>query len=195
VFAYRDPAGDVAGWAEFVAGVVETYGKGLAAIQVTGEANLTHVPAAADGAFPNATQAFVEGVMAAAQAKRRSGAGAALGFAVSPEIKPAEGFWPAAGELAGGRLAKAVDYAGLDIYPDVFGPRFELHQLDGAVDWLLRSFREQALPCAVSDRPRRLLPQAGLRPARPAVRRAGLNRPPRFSQVSVLATAMKPVLR
>lgn len=32
-------------------------------------------------------------------------------------------------------------------YPDVFGPRFELEQLDAVVDLLLRSFREQAL-CA-----------------------------------------------
>ena len=148
VLAYRDPAGDVPAWTEFVAEVVETYGGRLAAIQVTAEANLTTVPAAADGAFPNATEAFVHGLIAAAQAKRRSAASAAIGFAVSPEVDPSEGFWPAVAELAGGRLPGAVDYAGLDMYPDVFGPRFELDQLDAAVDWLLRSFREQALPRA-----------------------------------------------
>jgi hypothetical protein len=115
VLAYRDPGGDVAAWTEFVARVVERYGRQLEAIQVTGEANLTSVRAAADGAFPNATEAFVQGVLAA---------------------------------LGGDEIAAVVDYAGLDMYPDVFGPRFELEQLDGAVDWLLRSFREQALPLA-----------------------------------------------
>jgi len=149
VLAYRDPAGDVAAWADFVARVVERYGRRLEAIQVTGEANLTSVPAAADGAFPNATEAFVHGVTAASLAKRRYQATAAIGFAVSPEVEPANGsFWPAVAALGGDEVAAAVDYAGLDMYPDVFGPRFELDQLDGAVDWLLRSFRDQALPLA-----------------------------------------------
>ncbi len=34
------------------------------------------------------------------------------------------------------------------MYPDVFGPRFEFERLDAVVDFLLRSFREQALPRA-----------------------------------------------
>jgi hypothetical protein len=57
-------------------------------------------------------------------------------------------FWPAVARLGGPEFAAAVDYAGLDMYPDVFGPRFPLDRLDGAVDWLLRSFRDQVLPIA-----------------------------------------------
>jgi hypothetical protein len=34
------------------------------------------------------------------------------------------------------------------MYPDVFGPRFDLDRLEGAVDWLLCGFREEALPVA-----------------------------------------------
>lgn len=147
VLAYRDRMGDLAAWTDFVARVVECHGRQLEAIQVTGEANLTSVPAAADGAFPRATEAFVHGVLAAASAKRRSEATAAIGFAVSPEVDPAKSpFWQTVAALGGDEVATAVDYAGLDMYPDVFGPRFELDQLNGAVDWLLRSFREQALP-------------------------------------------------
>jgi hypothetical protein len=41
------------------------------------------------------------------------------------------------------------------MYPDVFGPRFEVDQLDGVVDWVLRSLRQQSLP------------QAGTGPATP----------------------------
>lgn len=149
VLCYRDPGGDVTGWAGFAAEVVTGYGQHLAAIQVTGEANLTGIPDAADGAFPRADEALVRGVLAAAAAKRDSGATAAIGFAVSPEVNPAGGtFWPAVARLGGPAFAAAVDYAGLDMYPDVFGPPLTLDRLDGAVDWLLRSFRDEVLPIA-----------------------------------------------
>ena len=149
VLCYRDPAGDVAGWAGFAADVVRGHGHQLAAVQVTGEANLTGIPDAADGAFPRAGEALVRGVLAAADAKRACGATAAIGFAVSPEVNPAGStFWPAVARLGGPAFAAAVDYAGLDMYPDVFGPPVALDRLDGAVDWLLRSFREQVLPIA-----------------------------------------------
>jgi hypothetical protein len=149
VLCYRDPAGDVASWAGFAAEVVRGFGQQLAAVQVTGEANLTGIPDAADGAFPRADEALVRGVLAAAAAKRESGATAAIGFAVSPEVNPAGSvFWPVVARLGGSEFAAAVDYAGLDMYPDVFGPRFTLDQLGGAVDWLLRSFREEVLPIA-----------------------------------------------
>jgi hypothetical protein len=62
VLCYRDPAGDVGGWAGFAADVVRGHGDQLAAIQVTGEANLTGIPDAADGAFPRADEALVRGV-------------------------------------------------------------------------------------------------------------------------------------
>jgi hypothetical protein len=149
VLCYRDPAGDVDEWAGFAADVVTGYGHQLAAIQVTGEANLTGIPDAADGAFPRADEALVRGVLAAAAAKRACGATAAVGFAVSPEVNPAgRPFWPAVARLGGPEFAAAADYAGLDMYPDVFGPPVTLDRLGGAVDWLLRSFREEVLPIA-----------------------------------------------
>lgn len=149
VLCYRDRDGEVDGWADFVGQAVDAHGGSLAAVQVTGEANLTSVPAAADGAYPRAVEALVQGVVAAAAAKERSGATAAIGFAVSPEVDPANSvFWAELARHGGERFAAAADYAGLDMYPDVFGPRFELDRLEGAVDWLLRSFRKTALPIA-----------------------------------------------
>jgi hypothetical protein len=41
-----------------------------------------------------------------------------------------------------------VDYAGIDIYPDVFGPRISPDELPAAVEWLLRTFRERDLATA-----------------------------------------------
>ncbi len=146
VLCYRDPSGSVAEWASFVARVVASHGHELAAIQVTGEPNLTSVPAAADGAYPAAREALVRGVLGAAAAKRESGATAAIGFAVAPEVDPAaSGFWAAVRELGGSDFAAALDYAGNDMYPDVFGPRFGLDRLPGAVDWVLRTYRERDL--------------------------------------------------
>jgi hypothetical protein len=153
VLAYRDADGDVDGWEAFVARVVSDYGRQIAAIQVTGEANLRGIPAAADGAWPRATEAMVRGVLAGAAAKRSSGASAAIGFAVSPELDPGGGeFWPAVADLGGRQFPAAVDYAGLDMYPDVFGPRIPVEELDGAVDWLLRGFRGHLAVAGIGPR-------------------------------------------
>lgn len=149
VLCFRDADADLAAWEVFVGQVVVKHRRQLDSVQVTAEANLTNVPAAADGAFPRATEALVRGAIAAARAKRRSRSTAAVGFAVSPEVDPPGGsFWPNLARLGGDEFAGAVDYAGLDMYPDTFGPRLGLDQLDGAVEWLLRSFRTQALPLA-----------------------------------------------
>jgi len=147
VLCYRDSSGNVEAWARFVARVVRDYGCQLAAVQVTGEANLTAIPDAADGAFPRAAAALVRGVLSAAQAKRAAGATAAIGFAAAVEAAPdGNGFWSEVRNLGGTDFAAAADYAGIDMYPDVFGPRMELDRLPAAVTWILRAFRERTLP-------------------------------------------------
>ncbi len=149
VLCYRDRAGDVRGWQAFVAEVVGQYGQALAAIQVTAEANLTGVPAAADGDYPGARAALVRGVLRAADAKRQAGARAAIGFAVSPEVDPeGSGFWPEVRRLGGSDFAAAAEYAGIDMYPDVFGPPAGPDRLPASVDWVLRTYRERDLPAA-----------------------------------------------
>jgi hypothetical protein len=149
---YRDPGGDVPAWAAFVQGVVTRHGRELAAVQVTGEPNLTFAGAAADGSFPGARDALVQGVLAGAAAKRETSATAAIGFAVVPDIDPAaSGFWTEVRESGGAQFAAAVDYAGIDIYPDVFGPRISPDQLSAVVERLLRDFRERDLATAGID--------------------------------------------
>jgi hypothetical protein len=51
-------------------------------------------------------------------------------------------------DSGGEQFAAAVDYAGIDIYPDVFGPRISPDELPAAVEWLLRTFRERDLATA-----------------------------------------------
>ncbi|MFL6120557.1 hypothetical protein [Actinophytocola sp.] len=149
VLCYRDPGGDVPAWTSFVAEVVRRHGRELAALQVTGEPNLTWAGAAADGAFPGARDALVRGVLAGAAAKRDTGATVAIGFAVVPDLDPAaSGFWAAVRDTGGARFAAALDYAGIDIYPDVFGPRLRPAELPATVEKLLRDFRERDLATA-----------------------------------------------
>ena len=73
---------------------VSGIGRDLSAVQVTGEANLTAVPDAGDGAYPGAIDALARGVVAAARTKHDLGVSADIGFAVVPEPDPATGtFW------------------------------------------------------------------------------------------------------
>ncbi|GAA5189840.1 hypothetical protein GCM10023322_43480 [Rugosimonospora acidiphila] len=149
VLCFRDPGGDVAAWASFVSQVVTRHGREFAALQVTGEPNLTWAGAAADGAFLNARDALVQGVLAGAAAKRETGATVAIGFAVVPDIDPAaNGFWAGVRDSGGADFAAAVDYAGIDIYPDVFGPRRSPDELPSTVERLLGDFRERDLATA-----------------------------------------------
>lgn len=149
VLAYRDRGGDIESWCRFVAEVVRRFGDGLAAVQVTGEANLTAIPGAGDGAFPRAVDALAAGVSAAAQAKHASRVSTAIGFAVVPEANPGAGtFWPALAAAAGRDFGTGVDYAGLDMYPDVFGGRVPLGAMDDTVAATLHTFRDLALPMA-----------------------------------------------
>jgi hypothetical protein len=149
VLAYRDKDGEVAAWSEFVCQVVTEFGDKLAALQITGEANLRGIPDAGDGAYPRAVEALVGGITAAADAKSAAARPVPVGFAVVPERNPADGsFWPELAAHCGRTFPACVDYIGLDMYPDVFGGRVEDAQLEGTVDALLRSLREEALPVA-----------------------------------------------
>lgn len=153
VLTYRDRDGDVQAWARFVDAVVTAHGSRFDSIQVTGEANIAHIPDAADGAFPRATEALATGIVVAAEARRRVGASAAIGFAVGPEPDPAagDGFWSELARRGGAAFAAGLDYVGLDMYPDVFGAPIPLDQIDTAVDRLLRSLRSDAMPIAGID--------------------------------------------
>ena len=147
VLCYRDRSGNVDAWARFVTRVVTSYGSRLAAVQVTGEPNLKGV--GVDGDFPRAAEALVRGVLSAAEAKRASGATAAIGFAAAVEAVPdSNGFWSSVRDLGAAGFGTAVDYAGVDVYVDVFGPRIELDKVPAAVRWVLQTYREKTLAIA-----------------------------------------------
>jgi hypothetical protein len=143
------PQRGVEGLSAFAARVVAALGRSLAAVQVTAEPNLAGIPAAADGDLPRLREGRRP---ARRRGKQDTGATAAIGFAVAPEVDPsASGFWQDVHDLGGTDFAAAVDYAGTDLYPDAFGPPAGPDGLPGAVDWVLRAFRQRDLPAAGID--------------------------------------------
>ena len=122
---YHDRAGNVERWCSFVEQVVQRHGANLGSIGITNEANLRDVPFAPDGAYPNALEALVDGILVAASTKRRSAANAAIGFTAAADVDPAANapFWLRVAERGQMAFASALDFAGLTLYPGGFtGP-------------------------------------------------------------------------
>jgi hypothetical protein len=97
-------------------------------VEITEEANFTDGPDCIDGAYPNVRQALIEGVGVE--------------------------FWRSLGSLGGQRFLDALDYVGLDFFPDVFRPA-------GPDDGETGDVRESALAEATR---REWLPEAGIGP-------------------------------
>jgi hypothetical protein len=122
---FHDRNGDVERWCAFVEQVVRRHGSSLGSIGITNEANLRDVPFAPDGAYPNALEALVDGVLIAAATKGRVAASAALGFTAAADVTPAAdaSFWSGVAQRGGDAFARALDFAGITIYPGGFtGP-------------------------------------------------------------------------
>jgi hypothetical protein len=68
-----------------------------------------------------------------------------VGFNAVPSFNPADDFWPTIGALGQQPFIDALDYVGLDCFPDVFRPirpdNF-LENLRNAITFLLTNFRQ-----------------------------------------------------
>ncbi|NEE02867.1 hypothetical protein G1H10_22135 [Phytoactinopolyspora halotolerans] len=119
VVQFQSEQGDVDGFAEHIRRLVNSHGHLLDTLQVTEEANVTG-GYGLDGDFPRVREALVAGVLAAHDAAEGlSDAEIRVGFNVTP---PAHGddFFARVGELGGRRWTAAVDFVGLDCFPDVW---------------------------------------------------------------------------
>ena len=125
--ADRDPARDVPAFVEFARDAVQTFGPNprFVGLQVTNEANVLDAPNAADGAYPGAADALIQGVIAAkSEARRRGFSQVAIGFNWAYASGPAEtAFWRRLGRSGGALFRRSVDWVGLDVYPGTWGPR------------------------------------------------------------------------
>lgn len=146
VVQYRDRGGELAGWLDFVRRTVRAEGHRLGLLQICEEPNLDLPPV--DGSIPNVRRALVEGVIAAKEeALARGFDRLAVGFNAVPSFDPADTFWPELGRLADERFHRALDYVGLDFFPDVFRP-VPPGRLADAVRAVLTGFRRDTLPGA-----------------------------------------------
>ncbi|GAA2102228.1 hypothetical protein GCM10009759_36600 [Kitasatospora saccharophila] len=145
VLQFREPTGSLAGWAAYVRGQVRELGGRLGSVQVCEEPN-ADLPVL-DGSVPNVLAALVAGVVAAKDEVRALGLDATVGFNAVPSPDPGAAFWPELGRLADDRFLDALDYVGLDCFPDVFRP-VPAERLAEATGWLLDTFRHTDLPKA-----------------------------------------------
>ena len=133
--------GDIAAWVEHVKAVVDRFGpnRRVVAIQVTNEVNLTYSPDSSDGAYKNARDALVQGVIAAKQeARARHFDQLEIGFNWAYRGDPASetSFWNGVRDKGGDAFKRAVDWVGLDAYPGTFFPPAEQpgEERDGMVN-------------------------------------------------------------
>ncbi|MGK5548716.1 hypothetical protein ACSNOH_28885 [Streptomyces sp. URMC 127] len=147
VAQYQSASGDVDGYCAFLCELVEQYGDVTSTLQVTEEPNVTSVPTL-DGAYPGVHEAIVRGVITAKEHARSLGHGhLRIGFNTTPLFGPAVSFVTGLTRRGGDAFTAALDYAGLDFFPDVFRP-VSAPDLPGAVEGLLRHHRHAVLGAA-----------------------------------------------
>lgn len=130
---YHPPAGhdgDVAGFVAYVRRVVRSFAhnRHVVGMQVTNEVNFSASPDSSDGAYRNAEQALIRGVIAAKREARRVGdRRLAVGFNWFYRTDPAseQRFWSYLGTHGGRAFRGAVDWVGLDVYPGTVFPMAE----------------------------------------------------------------------
>lgn len=120
--------GAIAKWLGFVRKVVRTFGpnRGVTGLQITNEVNLDFSPNTSDGYWRRPVRALVDGVIAAKRESRRHGyrwqkVGFNFAWRNGDQEKDAT-FWNEVARLGGGRLRRATDFVGIDIYPGTYVP-------------------------------------------------------------------------
>jgi len=151
VLQYRSAEGNVSGYVDFVRDRIDQYAHLLYSVQITEEANFTDGPPVIDGPYPDVCVALTEGVQAAKLSLTKLGyPDVKVGFNCTPTFGPGAVFWTriAAG---GERFSAALDYVGLDFFPDVFrpvAPDGQPGDLKSSIVGVLESMRTIWLPAA-----------------------------------------------
>ncbi|MFL5868695.1 MAG: hypothetical protein ACJ766_16460 [Thermoleophilaceae bacterium] len=127
----REQEGDIAAWSRFVREVVRKFGvnQEVVAIQIANEVNFRISADSSDGAYKDARQALVSGVIAAKDEVRRLGLAGrvAIGFNWAYRLDPASetSFWNSLRDRGGRAFVAALDWIGLDAYPGTVFPPAE----------------------------------------------------------------------
>jgi len=160
VLCYRPAGGgspaDVSGFVSFVREAVRSLGllPGFVSLQVTNEANQGGSPNTSDGYYAGASDALIDGVIAAKGETRTDGLGQVkVGFNWAYATDAGErAFWRYLGRRGGRRFVDDLDWVGLDAYPGTWGPalggRGLAAETTSAIDGALRALRVTYMPLA-----------------------------------------------
>jgi len=143
VICYRSSKYDESDWIKSVIKIINRYKNKLFTIQITEEPNLK-TAFAGDGSFQNIEKALFTGVVTAKKEIEKQQLKVKVGFNAIPSFNPADNFWHIVGNDEFKNLREAVDYIGLDFYPDVFRPVAldgQPNDLEQSVVNVLRYFR------------------------------------------------------
>jgi hypothetical protein len=116
--------GDLAAWVSYVRRVVDRIGpdRHVVSMTITNEVNLPISENTSDGSYARATDALLQGIVAADdEARRRGFDHLRFGFTYAYRSPQDNDFWQAL--AAGGpRFRAALDFVGLDLYPGTVFP-------------------------------------------------------------------------
>lgn len=121
VLCYRSNTFNENDWKNIIKKVINRYHKNLHSIQITEEPNLK-VAFAGDGGFDNIEKALLIGLLTAKEEIIKRQMQTKVGFNVVPSFNPDDNFWNVIGSKEFEEFRNAIDYIGLDFYPDVFRP-------------------------------------------------------------------------
>ncbi len=141
VLSNWDATGNMSRWNAFIARAVERYGEYAANLQICEEPNLYDYPG--DGRFSHSVEAVISGIRAAREAVKRRGLRVAIGFNAVPSSVSNDGFWPGLARHIDESFLNALDYVGLNLYPDVSEPL--IGEVEEAVERVLTDFRKVSL--------------------------------------------------
>jgi hypothetical protein len=147
VLCYRADKFNEEDWKDSIKKVIERYGDKLYSLQITEEPNLK-VAFAGDGSFENIEKALLSGVLTAKAELERLQLSTKIGFNVVPSFNPSDNFWNIIGSNEFEAFRKALDFVGLDFFPDVFravAPDGQPNDLKQSVINVLRYFRNTNL--------------------------------------------------
>lgn len=146
VACYQSPEPDPHGFADFVRQAVRDVAAwGGGKVQVGEEPD---VPAPQDGGSPGCLEAIAAGVAAALDERERLGMEVHIGVNSAGMADPA--FWERMAHTLGTELLSALDYIGMDAFPDVFH-RIPHERLADSATFLLQRFRTVTATAGVPE--------------------------------------------
>jgi hypothetical protein len=152
VLQFRSASGNVSGYLDFVRAKLQQNHRHLYAVQITEEPNFVDGPNVIDGPYPNILDAVIQGVVTAKESLATLGCtNVKVGFNTTPTFGPTSSFWANLKELGNQNFLDALDYVGLDFFPDVFrsvAPDGQPGDLASSVIGVLETMRNVWLPAA-----------------------------------------------